>query len=130
MNEPTTPDRESTWPRRYPLQVDLDVDAHSRAQQRLRESLISQVWYQQQDKCFGMDFWRELLWLILTDPPTKTYDGRPMVPVPIQQMAHDSARWPPDAHTQGDWTFAPDWPDWAAKLTAELTETQTRRVKR
>ncbi len=74
MNEPTTPDRESTWPRRYPLQVDLDVDAHSRAQQRLRESLISQVWYQQQDKCFGMDFWRELLWLILTDPPTKTYE--------------------------------------------------------
>ena len=130
MNESTTPDRESAWPRRYPLHVDLDVDAHSRAQQRLRELLISQPWYQQQDKCFGMDFWRALLRLTLTDRPTTTYDGRPMVPVPIQQMAHDSARIPPRERRPVDWTLAPDWPDWAAALAAELAETQTHRAKR
>ena len=134
MNEPTTPDHESTWPRRYPLDVDLDVDAHSRAQQRLRELLISQPWYQEQDKCFGMDFWRALLRLILTDPATKTRDGRPIVPPPIQQAAHDSARWPPAAHRRVGWTPAPDWPDWAAALKADLkaqlTETQIYRAKR
>jgi len=129
MNEPTTPNPESP-PRTHALHVDVDADAHWRAQQRLRELLISQTWYQQQDKCFGKDFWRALLWLILTDPPTKTRDGRPIVPPPIQQAAHDSARWPPDAHRRVGWTLAPDWPDWAAALTDELTETQTHRAKR
>lgn len=84
-----------------------DAGRALRAQERLRSLLIAHPWYAEQDKCFGMEFWRALLWQILSagDPPI---DQALTAREPIQECARRASRIPPDR--PNDWKLSPPWP--------------------